>query len=301
MTDNLARQPQLTVVDTDRQPPSRPALIVAEPPAPQQRSSRLIISKAASRWLSSALIALVVHAAPVAWWLLPSNDVGVDASAPAAMVVELAPMPTAPVSQPDMPPGPEQAESIVPPEPEPSPEPEPDQPPVPPAVKPEVAIKPQPKPKPEPIPPPEPLSPPLQEPQDSPPKEEPASTASAPPDAPQQDDLAAAPNQGVSAPTVYTHAVPDWQSMLMLKLNKVKRYPSRARRYRQEGITYLRFTMDREGNVLAKSIEQSSGYPLLDSETLALIDRAQPLPKPPAELSGNALEFVVPVEFFLNR
>ena len=86
----------------------------------------------------------------------------------------------------------------------------------------------------------------------------------------------------------------------MLKLNEAKSYPTQARRYRQEGVAYLRFTMDREGNVLTKSIEQSAGYPLLDEETLALIDRAQPLPKPPVEMQGEALEFVVPVEFFLN-
>lgn len=59
--------------------------------------------------------------------------------------------------------------------------------------------------------------------------------------------------------------------------------------------------MDRDGNVLAKSLERSAGYSLLDDETLALLDRAQPLPKPPPEMEGEQLEFVVPVEFFLNR
>lgn len=49
------------------------------------------------------------------------------------------------------------------------------------------------------------------------------------------------------------------------------------------------------------SIERSAGYALLDDETLALIDRAQPLPRPPAEIRGEVLKFVVPVEFFLRR
>ncbi|MFC6978477.1 energy transducer TonB [Microbulbifer taiwanensis] len=95
--------------------------------------------------------------------------------------------------------------------------------------------------------------------------------------------------------------MPSWQNQLMLRLNEAKRYPTRARRYRQEGVTYLRFTMDRDGRVLEKSIDQGSGYRLLDREALALIERAQPLPKPPEALKGDTLEFVVPVEFFLNR
>ncbi len=87
----------------------------------------------------------------------------------------------------------------------------------------------------------------------------------------------------------------------MMKLNEAKRYPGSARRQRQEGVSYLRFAMDREGTVLSASIERSSGHPLLDEETLTLIERAQPLPLPPEDVTGEVLEFVVPVEFFLNR
>ncbi len=59
--------------------------------------------------------------------------------------------------------------------------------------------------------------------------------------------------------------------------------------------------MDRDGKVLSARIEKSSGYDLLDEETLALIERAQPLPKPPPDVAGNPIELVVPIEFFLHR
>lgn len=293
MKDNLARKPKLTLVKVS----GRLSPDVADI-APKLDDEAVPRENDAFRWLTSLLMVVVAYGAPLTWWLIPQQNPGTNVPPPAAMVVELAPAPVAPASQPDMPPDPEQAEVAPPPEPEPQQEPEPEIPPAPPAVKPEVAVKPKSEPKPE-----KQTSNELQqeEPEITPPEDKPASAASAPPDAPQDDVEAAAPNQGVSAPAVNSNAIPTWQNSLMLKLNEAKSYPTQARRYRQEGVAYLRFTMDREGNVLTKSIEQSAGYPLLDEETLALIDRAQPLPKPPVEMQGEALEFVVPVEFFLNR
>lgn len=58
--------------------------------------------------------------------------------------------------------------------------------------------------------------------------------------------------------------------------------------------------MDRSGRVLAARIEKTSGHDLLDQETLALIQRAQPLLKPLAEVPGARLELGVPIEFFLH-
>lgn len=94
------------------------------------------------------------------------------------------------------------------------------------------------------------------------------STTSAPPEAPQEDVEAAAPNRGISTSEASTNRIMTWQSSLMLQLNESKRYPVQARRLRQEGIAYLRFTMDREGNALTANIEQNSGHSLLDEETL---------------------------------
>ena len=303
--DTLARQPRLKVVD-GKLPPSPPpyknpdSIIPELTDTPVGKTPRFPVNPETARWLSSMGLVLLIYIAPIVWWLVPDDSPGSLAPPPAAMVVELAPAPVAPPSPPDMPPGPEQAEAAQPSKPKPLPEtePEPEIPPAPLAAKPEVAVKPEPEVK------------PLEQQQDelhpdeskedAPPEDKPASTASAPPDAQQEDDQAAAPNVGVFSPEAAQRKL-TWQNSLMLKLNESKRYPSQARRYRQEGVVYLRFTMDRKGNVLAKRIEQSAGYPLLDEETLALIERAQPLPKPPTEMEGVSLEFVVPVEFFLRR
>ena len=43
-----------------------------------------------------------------------------------------------------------------------------------------------------------------------------------------------------------------------------------------------------------------SGFPALDEETLALVQRAEPFPAPPPEVSGSEIKFVVPVRFSIR-
>ena len=77
-----------------------------------------------------------------------------------------------------------------------------------------------------------------------------------------------------------------------------KQYPPEAQRARQEGVTYVRFTMSRDGRVLAARIERASGAASLDQEGLDLLQRAQPLPP---DQPGETLELIVPIQFFLKR
>jgi len=95
-------------------------------------------------------------------------------------------------------------------------------------------------------------------------------------------------------------AKPTWEGLVMGALNKVKRYPRLAMNRRQQGVPYIRFVMDREGNVLSSHLERSSGFPDLDREAVALPKRASPLPKPPQDKPGATLEIVLPVEFFIR-
>ena len=240
------------------------------------------------RWLLAAAAVLTAYAGGVAWWLHTPSVSRAPTPLAAAMVIELAPAPVSPVSEADLPPSQEPTPEVAP---KPQPEPELETPP-PPVIEPDVAL-----PEPEPTPPQEEEV----EPQPEETSDQPPSTASAPASAPIQDERAAAPNQGVSASLVQANRAPRWRDQLLMALNNAKRYPFRARRLRQEGISYLRFVMDREGNILESSVARSSGYELLDQETLELVQRAQPLPKPPEQVEGATLEFVVPVEFFLNR
>ncbi|NWK95820.1 energy transducer TonB [Sphingobium lactosutens] len=96
------------------------------------------------------------------------------------------------------------------------------------------------------------------------------------------------------------NAKPTWEGMVLGALNKVKRYPRNAALRRQQGVPYIRFVMDREGKLLSSRIERSSGFRALDDEAVALPKRAQPLPKPPAEVKGDTIELIVPVEFFMR-
>jgi periplasmic protein TonB len=92
-------------------------------------------------------------------------------------------------------------------------------------------------------------------------------------------------------------AVNRWESALVAHIERFKRYPAEARAHDEHGVARVAFTLDHDGRVRASRIVQSSGSPALDAETLAMLNRAQPMPRPPAQLSNNELSFVVPVRF----
>jgi len=93
---------------------------------------------------------------------------------------------------------------------------------------------------------------------------------------------------------------PTWEGLVLAALNKVKRYPPDAQFARRQGVPWIRLTMDRQGRVLSVMLERGSGIPSLDREALALPRRASPLPKPPEDVPGAAIELIVPVEFFMR-
>lgn len=118
-------------------------------------------------------------------------------------------------------------------------------------------------------------------------------------------------SQGPSAPTsapapvaspvpASRQAVANWYGRLQAHLESRKRYPRAAQSRRQEGVATIRFVLDRQGNVLSAKLEQSAGYALLDEESEDLVSRAQPLPPPPPEVTGERTEVSVPIEFFLK-
>ncbi len=102
-----------------------------------------------------------------------------------------------------------------------------------------------------------------------------------------------------SAPTVSQAEISRWQGTLLAHLERHKRYPRDARMRRQEGAATVRFVMDASGRVLSAVVERGSGVESLDRESLALIERAQPLPHPP-DGTGDRIDLAVPVRFFLR-
>lgn len=85
-----------------------------------------------------------------------------------------------------------------------------------------------------------------------------------------------------------------WRSHLMAHLERRKKYPSAARSRGEQGTAYVRFSIDANGNVLSASLARSSGFPELDSEVVALVRRASPVPAPPA---GENRTITAPVRF----
>jgi len=232
------------------------------------------------RWGICFALALCFHVAGamalVAKWSESSDLV---ANAPVIMI-DLAPVAVAPEIVPnDMPP-----DQVAARQEEPEPEPEPPKPIEkvdlpPPEVKAEVTLPP---------PPPKVVEKPKEK---KPDKKK--SVARAPSAAPERSDRAAAPLPGASSRD--SNAVPSWRSQLVARLERYKRYPSDARG--DNGTTQVAFRVDRSGGVHNARIARSSGSSLLDRETLALLERAQPMPAPPPEASEADLSVVAPVRY----
>ncbi|ALK10292.1 energy transducer TonB [Blastochloris viridis] len=94
-----------------------------------------------------------------------------------------------------------------------------------------------------------------------------------------------------------SNAMPNWNSRIVAHLQRHKRYPAEAQARGETGVARLHFTIDRSGNVLSSRLAASSGVSSLDRETAALIQRAQPLPQAPPELSGARFSFSVPIRY----
>jgi protein TonB len=233
------------------------------------------------RWGFSLGVVLLAHVVATAGFLRwDSFAMPPEPELAGAVMVELAPAPAAPESEPvETPPEPEQVKAEPPPEPLPVPEVEP---------QPQQAV----------LPPPAPEEPERDMVFDTPPEPAPLTTAPASTSAP-PDQRAAAPMAGVSAQDA--DPVKTWQAMLLAQLELHKRYPRQAQLRHQEGVAYLRFVVDHEGRVVNYKLERSSGNASLDQESLALLQRAQPLPPPPPEMSQDMIPLLVPIKFNIAR
>ncbi len=104
-------------------------------------------------------------------------------------------------------------------------------------------------------------------------------------------DLASRVSSGADAQT--------YQQALLVHIERYRRYPDSARREHVEGVVLLRFLMDRNGKVLDAWIDRSSGFTILDTEAVAAVKRAQPLPVIPASLPDR-LGIALPISFSLQ-
>ena len=121
--------------------------------------------------------------------------------------------------------------------------------------------------------------------------------ASAPSSADRRADRAAAPNAGANRDS---NALPNWKSRLFAQIERYKRYPAEAQSRGDRGVVRLAFSVDRQGGVHNARVVGSSGSHILDRETLAMIERASPLPPPPADLPGSRIAVVVPISYSIR-
>ncbi|MDK2748885.1 MAG: TonB family protein [Brevundimonas sp.] len=218
------------------------------------------------RWFGALAAVLALHAAPVvvaAWWLRPIPPLTPPEP---ALLIDMAPPAAPPVPLSEQPPGPRQVQADAP-----RPAIRKVAPEAPQAEAPEVVL------------PSHPTEPAAQ------PSSIPAPRTTAP------------PARAAVAAASLANGAPDWRGLVLARLDLVKRYPAAAEIRRQQGVPYIRIIMDRQGRVLDTQLERSSGVAALDREAMSLPRRAQPLPPPPAEVSGERIDLVVPVEFYLNR
>ena len=282
-----------------------------------RRSAPARHAPAALRWSVAALLVAGAHGAAgwaAAGWPRPQSAPG---AAPAAVMIELAPLAVAPeVPVQDLAPGPQMVEA----QPEPAP-PLPMETPK--AVEPALAEEPQPVAVPDPeirlpdlpalpdvaatlSPPPKTEPPPPKETKRKPPPKPriverrkpirpdkpPAEQNAAPAAQAQRSERAAAPAPGAASAS--PAAAANWRGALIAHLNRHKRFPSGA----SPGVVQVSFSIDRGGRVTSARLLRGSGDPALDEEAVAMIRRASPVPAPPDGMGGGgALALAVPIRF----
>lgn len=88
----------------------------------------------------------------------------------------------------------------------------------------------------------------------------------------------------------------DYESVLREHMRPFFAYPEAARPGRLHGTVQVHFSVGRDGRLLGASVQESSGYAVLDAAALDLVRRAQPLPILPRDLP-DPLDITLPLEY----
>jgi protein TonB len=280
-------------------------------PRPIHHQDREALQRTALLWSLAGLCILALHGSLIYAALNWPHRAEVTSELPAAIMIELAPVPSAPDTPPqDLPlrPQMEQSQEATPSEQEDKPfEDQKPDPEVKPEIKTETEVPPLPeKPKVDAV-----LAQPTsREPRRDKPNDDqrkhdkPKKTQRKPQDrraqnapataAPQAANVRrAATNAAAMAGTSSSTSPAAWRSMIMALLNRHKHLPPNGDR----GTATVAFTIDRSGRVLSARLAGSSGDAALDAEALALARRVSPVPPPPPDVGGGSILLAVPVRF----
>lgn len=221
-----------------------------------------------ARWLMAFAVVALAHVLLMLWLSGAATEVRLQASSGSPVLVDMVMPAASPAAARPVPAAPEPVPEKPAPEqvaPEPEPEPADDD-----------AVAPEPEPTPEPAA-----------------REAPDTDTSA------NDTPASAAAPGIADARAREQQL-NWQTRLLMHLEREKRYPLAARQRDEQGVAQVQLTMDRGGRVLSASLSRSSGSRWLDEEALALMRRAQPLPAPPDSLPGERLSLKIPIRFSLR-
>lgn len=242
---------------------------------------------------AGAILALHVIGGSVAMsWYTPPLTAGAVLT---AIPVDMTPAPSAEqVQTRDVAPGPEMEESSEAPLPEPPKPPEVVEEQLPPTpAQPEATVAAPPKVEPKPRPPEKLEQKTVRREVTKPAKKPPAPRTAAAPRAERVGRDAPSPSSDMSSAS----AAASYRSMIAAHLQRYKRYPGSAEARGERGVAMVSFVVNRNGRVTSSRLSKSSGFASLDQETLALLQRAQPLPAFPPELQQNAMSFTLPYSF----
>ncbi|MFK5600673.1 cell envelope integrity protein TolA [Methylobacterium sp. HMF5984] len=89
-----------------------------------------------------------------------------------------------------------------------------------------------------------------------------------------------------------------WEKQLVVHLARYRSYPTIA--VNQNAQVTLSFVLDRSGHVVSATVARSSGEAAIDQAALTMMQRADPVPAPPASVAAKGLNFSLPIVFTLN-
>lgn len=103
-----------------------------------------------------------------------------------------------------------------------------------------------------------------------------------------------APSAASASAGANSAAMASWRGAVMSHLNRHKRFPSGAG---SGGTVTVSFSINRNGGVTAARLARSSGDGVIDSEAVATVRRASPVPAPPDHIAGSAISLSVPIRY----
>jgi protein TonB len=114
----------------------------------------------------------------------------------------------------------------------------------------------------------------------------------------QPSEVAAAPEHGNARDA--QRRIEAWQRAIFAHIGRFKTYPEAARKRNIRGEIVVAFTLDRKGGVSGVRIAIGSGSSILDQAALEVLRKANPLPAPPGEVRGEAVELLLPMRYQLR-